>query len=512
MTRRVETWILGAVIFGVAVLAALLQRNGHTQGDDFALFLRQARSLFDGDTVAVIADNRFSVINSGQQFSPPGYPWGWPLVLAPFVRFWGLDYERLKLLEIAALCIWLVLLHGIVRRRIGWLPAIVVVAVVGTAPAYLEHTDELLSELPYLAVVGVVIWWYDRIRTHGDLLGATTRQLVVLGLLGAAAFNVRREGIVLIGVIAAAQLLDLAHHIARHVARTRADPTTVPLAARLRGLVPALLTPHLAFVGGIIAWQLLLPTTLLPDNDNSFGNVDDRLRELPANLADQLALGLRPQVGIAVLALAGVGAVIGLRRRAPADLPIIVLVVLSSLTIGTHFREVGRYWLQVTPWILYFVAAALTGLVPPLFRHRHRLGLATALAPLVILIGAHGVVLAGDVRDARSFDADGHVQWGPTHPVVVPVYDAVRTHTPPDATIAFYRARTMTLLTDRRAIQTMRIEGVLANADYFAQWRGSGYAQSDMEPDEARALGMVEVWSDPTWILWRLPGPDGTSE
>ena len=110
--------------------AVLLHRNGHTQGDDFALYLRQARSLFDGDVAQVVADNRFTVINSAGAFSPIAYPWGWPLLLSPFVHLWGLDYDRLKLLEVACFCVWLVLVHGIVRRRAGRLLALAVTAVV----------------------------------------------------------------------------------------------------------------------------------------------------------------------------------------------------------------------------------------------------------------------------------------------------------------------------------------------------------------------------------------------
>ena len=37
-----------------AVIAVSLHRTGHTQGDDFALYLRQARSLFDGDVGQVV--------------------------------------------------------------------------------------------------------------------------------------------------------------------------------------------------------------------------------------------------------------------------------------------------------------------------------------------------------------------------------------------------------------------------------------------------------------------------
>src|SRR4051812_9548838 len=90
---------LGFVVAVAAAAGMALHRSGHTQGDDFALYLRQARSIFDGDIGAVVADNRFAVVNSDGAFSPIAYPWGWPLLLAPFVHQWGLDYDRLKVLE-----------------------------------------------------------------------------------------------------------------------------------------------------------------------------------------------------------------------------------------------------------------------------------------------------------------------------------------------------------------------------------------------------------------------------
>ena len=150
---------LAAVVVVGALLAILLHRNGHNQGDDFALYLRQARSLFDGDTAQVVADNRFAVLNSDRGFSPIAYPWGFPLLLAPFVHLWGLDYDRLKLVEVACFCAWIVLAHGIVRRRAGRWVAIAIAAVLATAPALLAHTDQLLSEYPHAMVLAVWIWW-----------------------------------------------------------------------------------------------------------------------------------------------------------------------------------------------------------------------------------------------------------------------------------------------------------------------------------------------------------------
>ena len=71
------------------------------------------------------------------------------------------------------------------------------------------HTDKLVSEFPYMAGVGLTLWWLDRLRHEQPLDAASRGQLVTLGLMAMCVFNVRREGLALIAAIAVAQLLDL---------------------------------------------------------------------------------------------------------------------------------------------------------------------------------------------------------------------------------------------------------------------------------------------------------------
>ena len=51
------------------------ERMAHevSERSDLVLF------VIDGDIGAVIADNRFAVLNSTTGFSPIAYPWGWPI-------------------------------------------------------------------------------------------------------------------------------------------------------------------------------------------------------------------------------------------------------------------------------------------------------------------------------------------------------------------------------------------------------------------------------------------------
>lgn len=496
--------LLGGVAIGLVValsaaLALLLQRNGHTQGDDFALYLRQARSIFDGDTAQVVADNRFSVVFSGGSFSPIAYPWGLPLLLSPFVRVWGLDYDRLKLVIVASFCVWVFLVYGVVRRRIGRVPAVLIALTVGTVPMLLAHADSLLSEFPQAAAVAVLIGWLDRVRTRSDLISASTRDLVIVGLLVAVAFNIRRESLVLVFAIGLVQLGEL-------IGRERRDGWRGPR----RWPWPELLTPHVAFAAIVVGFQLLLPSMLLPDNaDSGPKHIGDRLSEWPAQLTDQLGLYPHHAIGLVVLGLAFVGIGVGIRRRPGLDGPLAAIAVCSVLAVSTHFRFVGRYYFQVLPWVLYFGTVAVMEAVSIVVRWwrspwRNRLVVAVGVVPLLVLIGVHANKLPSRVSAARDFNAAGRQQVGPTHEDYVPVYAAVAAETGPDDVIWFFRARTMTLLTDRRSIQTSNLDRGEQMADYVALNRRSDFYEPTIDDAAATARGWVKVWEDDNWTLWEL--------
>jgi hypothetical protein len=494
-----------AVVSGVALaglvvitgaLAVALHRNGHAIGDDFALYLRQARSVFDGDIADVVADNRFSVLYSTGQFSPYAYPWGFPLLLAPFVHLWGLDYDRLKLVEVAAFCAWLVLVHGIIRRRAGRVMALAVTAVVATAPMLLVHTDQLLSEYPAAAATAVFIWWWDRVRARHPLSAAGPRDLVILGALAAVAFNMRREAIVLVFAIAIIQVVELAGAIRRRRPRQRALDLPWRTVA----------TPHLAFLAAAVLIQLLLPSMLFPDNGDHAGYIGSRLGDYTGELTSELGLGSHPALGALILGLAIVGMLVGCRRRPALDAPLAAITVLTTLAVSTHFRMVGRYYFQVLPWVVYFATVAVAaGIQWAAGRGARQVVPRLAVLPLVYLLVVHAFVLPGDLAEARDFNQGGRQQVGPTSPAVTPIFDAVSSFTRPDDVIAFFRARTMTLYTDRPAIQTSDVEHVRRYADFYAQMRGSSYYQPALTVDQARELGFTMVWSDPFWILWRVP-------
>lgn len=525
---RASAAALAVVIAVAAYVAVQLHRRGHTTGDDFALYLRQAQSLFEGNIAQVISDNRLLWANS-TAVTPQMYPWGFALVLAPFVRVFGLDYERLKLVEVACLCAWLVLFHGIVRRRTDRVVALVVTAVFATAPIYLVHTDQLLTEFPHMLAVAIVIWWLDRVILQHRLPRAPVSDLVVLGLLMMVAYNFRRESIVFLAVVGAAQLVDLLGERSR--ARHRGEPSPWRSGRNPLGALPwkRLSIPYVTFAGSCAVAQILLPSTLVPDNGNSPRYILTRLFNLdhpdhcpnprsrscanyPWHILQQLGLTERPAYGLILISLGLAGAIVACAKAPRLNVPLAVLMVTTMLVIGTHFRMVSRYYFQVTPLIVLFVAILLgtaareiASVLGRRSRRGTRVAAGIALVPLVWLVLVHVWAIPSKVDAAHRYNDAGSVQSGPTNPRITPAFDMVLEHTRPDDIIVVRRARTLTLYTDRRALQLSSVERMSQLGDWFLQYKPENYSQPAATPRELTALGYELVEENSHWRLWRIP-------
>src|SRR5208283_3468747 len=85
--------------------------NGHNWGDDFSSYIMQAKSITELNPHDFIEANRFTVENSFYTYGAPiAYPWGFPVLLAPFYAVFGLNMIGLKLLGVISFLIFIVLL------------------------------------------------------------------------------------------------------------------------------------------------------------------------------------------------------------------------------------------------------------------------------------------------------------------------------------------------------------------------------------------------------------------
>lgn len=454
---------LAVVVGSMAAVMFASHRSGHWWGDDWALYVRQAKGLLDGDAGRVIDENRFTVEASrGPAFSPPLYPWGFPLILAPFIAVVGTDLDQLAVVGVLCACLFACCWYLLAKPRVGSLVAITGAAAITLSPALLGWTELIQSELPFMAVTTLILVGLDRSAATGSLTRATASiwPLVVLGFGAAAAFTVRREGLALVAAIAAAQLAAL--YADRSDRWWRGECGRNRIAVRL-------LVPHLSALATVWLVQVILPSTIVPKYSGTsvtnvwrlFGKHVDHLAELVGlkrsweadpTIFDNVALGWMA-VGL-YLVLACLGIALAVTRTRRRDLHLVVYA-LVAFVIGGSFRvAINRYVCTVAPILLLLALVALTAVLE--LRGLRRL----RLLPTIVATLALAAIVAGNIANANiridratSFRESGLIEWGPTHPDAIEMFDAVIELTGPDDVVAAPKARAMTFATGRRSVQ-----------------------------------------------------------
>ncbi len=166
----------------------------------------------------------------------------------------------------------------------------------------------------------------------------------------------------------------------------------------------------------------------------------------------------------------------------------------APLTVSTHFRMVGRYYFQILavgrctspPSAVDRRASALAARAAPTARRRRRRRRGRRCRSSVGV--ARSPCSPGDIADGRERSTAPAAADRPDRSRRRrPIFDAVEAHTAPTDVVAYFRARTMTLYTDRRSIQTTNIDRRHARADYFAQLSAARATTSPTStPAEAR--------------------------
>ena len=503
----VSAMALAIIVGAMAAVMVASHRAGHWWGDDWALYIRQAQSLVDGTPSRVIDENLFTVESSiGAAFSPPLYPWGFPIMMAPFVAVLGPDVDRLAIVPVLCSVVFACCWYALAKVRLGVVPALTGVVAVTMTPLLVGWTELIQSEWPFLAVVGVAIVVVDRLAAADAFtdLAAPIWPMIGAGVGAAAAFSVRREGLAMIGAIATAQLVAVLRR--RTLDQWRAGDRLM--------LIARLFTPHVAALTVVSLLQVLLPSTVVPRySGTSIRNVwrfrdrhVDHLAEVSGLkrtwqddpvILGSVTIGWAAVIAYLTLAVAGmVLAVVVYRRR---DLHL-VAYVFGALLIGGSFRSaINRYVVSIAP-LLVLLGLIAVFWVASLVRWRP-----TATIVTTIVAGA---LVTGNVIDARTrldnaeaFAATDSVEWGPTHPDAIAMFEAVRTFTDADDVVGAPKARAMVLETDRWSVQVDDIRPIpdAPALDLVVAERGSELADELSDPTSAWSA----VWHNSRFILFQ---------
>ncbi|CAN5569210.1 hypothetical protein BH23ACT3_BH23ACT3_09010 [soil metagenome] len=524
---RREAIAVGVVLIATIVVVFLIRRPGHWWGDDWALYVRQAESVLSGGIGDVVADNRFTVERSGlPEFSTPMYPWGFPLLLSPFVAVLGTDLDRLVIAQAIFFCWFLAVWYRLARPRVGLGLAMGGLVVIALSPQFVRWAELIQSEVAFMAVAvtGLVVLDSRRVRQSLVTAGAPWWPPVTAGVVAAGAFTVRREGLAVIGAIGVAQVVALSPlsplsplpRLPRLPPGAGTRRFASEVWALVRPLLGRLAVPFVAALGTIGVLQVVLPSTLVPSYEGT--GLVNVVRFAPEHLGHVMeSVGLQ-RVGtdgptvlgssalgvlavVVFLTLVAMGIALAVWRHPRRELPIVAFTV-AALLIGGSFRTPGsRYVAIIAPMVMIFALVALRELSRRL--PRRRAGAAVALALVAALAIGNLVQVVNLATAAREFARDGSVVWGPDHPDSVEMFAAVERLTEPDDVIGFFKARSMTQRTDRRAIQVTELHPVERNADVLTHVVLQNTADDAFTVATDRGR-YTELWSNPTFTLHQL--------
>jgi hypothetical protein len=515
--RRVAPLLPGAgLALVVGLIAAVMlgsRRPGHWWGDDWALYIRQAEGLLHLNPGEVARANEFTVgQSSGAPFSPPLYPWGFPLALAVAIPFVGSDVDGLAIVQVIAACAFACAWFALARPRVGAPVALVGVVAVAVTPVLLSWGELIQSEWVFLAAAGIGLVWLDWLaRTRrllpGDAVGqGALWSLALLGVWAAFVFEIRREGLAMIAAIATAQAAALLFD------RRQLDWRNRRAVGRLAAW---LVLPHACMGAITLLIKVALPSVIVPRySGNSVTNTWERFdRNVDhvlevaglkrAGRPDPTVLGSTRWGWIVAgvwLGLVVVGVLLALSWRLRRD-GFLVAYALVAFVIGASAQaSLNRYFATVAPVLTLLGACALAAIVRLPLRRYARVG--TIVPAVVVALALGGIVIANG-RDARVrlrntdriLDA-GTIEWGAQHPAAEEMYSAVRGFTSVDAVVASPKARAMGLLTERASIQVDNYRPIPQDVDV---------ALLVVEPGSGDAGKVAEqVAGDPAWReVWR---------
>jgi hypothetical protein len=495
--------VCGLLIFGTL-------NTGHDWGGDFAAYIMQADSLVDGTPQKFVEMNSFTIEHTLRQIGPVAYPWGFPAMLAPVYAWFGPDMIALKTVAAACYLLLLVVLAvGFRRQHSGmWLACLV--GLFALNPALLMYANKIGSDVPFmfLSTLCVVLIGGSVVERRRYI--SPVWDGILLGVLIAASYFIRANGVVLLATLGITQAFVLAPTVWRRWSlRVSSPPATSEAVASepvgAGGLwVNAL--PYVAFVAVLFVWRAMWPDGGAVHVDAlgkiSLGGIAYHLSyygKMPVEFYDGAPYPFL--IYAATLPLM----IVGMIKRRRSDHPMIVYVALTfALYILWPATHTFRYLYPILPFYISFTLTGLQALQGCKDTRQPALRRVLCLLPVLFVLVCFGLQSTSNASDNLS--RDRATLKGSYAETSTAMFSFIRESTDPDSTIVFFKPRVMQFLADRRAFTTPRVDEFW-RADYLVVYLPGGKQLSTQDLDRLVSKGQAQqIYENSDFKVYRLTG------
>lgn len=424
--RRNFFLIPSFVVAVIAVFYMATMREGHTWGDDFALYVLHAKSIVEG---RAYSDTLYVHNPLYPDIGPEAYPPVTAIVLAPVYKWLGFNVTAMKLIICLFFLGALWVLFWIYRRDLPWPYAAALVSLIGLNPYLWDFKDEIMSDFVFMFFVWATLYavqrHYDNLHEEG--FPPSALYAGVVGVCLYLTYSARVIGILLIPSL-------VLYEWVRFKKVTQFSIISILIAGTLIALQSVLLSDvgrgygqlHALHDGnlGEIANLLVTNATLYALNMSTF--FDNGYKKIP-----ELALFM---IISALVAL-------GIRRRIKDGITIVdIFFVLYLLALVVSIRHViFRYLFPIIPIYLHYACLGALEL------RTLRIGRGWRYAPLMLV----GVIALSYAFKYTTIDY-GPLQEGISKEESRELFQYIREHTEGSDVIIFRKPRALALITGRR--------------------------------------------------------------
>ncbi|HUE99529.1 MAG TPA: hypothetical protein VMN99_09755 [Anaerolineales bacterium] len=459
------------IIFGIILVSLILGagtlRSGHEWGDDWAWYVLQAKSIWEGTTDEFIEISDFTNYQSTSHLGPLAYPWGYPLILTPFYALNGISPLTLKIPGLLLYSGFLFVLYLFSRSRLTLPESLILVSLFAFNPMLLLFTDQILSDIPFLFFSTLTLYLVTRDEPRGWWHYA---------FIGASIFCttfLRATGLLLLGCFLAVEFFRL---VAQRTDREAVKRIVI----------------NSVIVCAVFAALWILNAAIFPGGGESYLT---QYENLTADLVrDFIGLyfrifawffGVEPGwkfLYYIVLLFALLGAWIR-RKHEPFLLWFFVVWMLVHVTYP--YWQGPRYIFPLLPIFIYFAFQGMKFIIGKLPEKNQLTGQRVFYGFWLLIIGYFLVYSASSVY--VNLKEDRQIN-GPFDPFSMEVYDYIKRKAPPDSVLIFYKARVMRLMTDYPSIMINKCDGML-KGDYLILSKKVG-ENNQVPPDQIKACNL----------------------
>jgi len=471
-----NSYVLFLIILGcsgILVFANLTQ--GHNWGDDFASYIMQAKSIVDFTPHNFIESNRFTIEQSSNILGPIAYPWGFPLLLAPFYSIFGLNLIAFKMVGALSFILFLgVLWHGF--RKVH--PPFILLCLVcffALNPVLLKYTNNILSDLPFLFLSTLSIVLIQSNIIDGRQHISKFWDSILIGLVIAIAFSVRSNGILLLITLGFSQIVAvLRERYTKQQSipeKEQGENTQIFLISGHRFSIKALLQHSVAYL--VFFSLVVIFASVFPEGGGSYLSQLKHI-SLPmliehlnyySLLLSRFFWGIPHEKLVYMASIPFV--IVGIIVRFRSAYPEIIYSVLTIILYICWPEPSGlRFLFPILPFYVSFLFSGLEWLSQkkePMGMGERRLRKVICFTPGLVIILCFAIISA---RDASHTYFANKISVGPYSETSQRMFTFIADHIDATKTVIFPKPRAMRLLTNRKSIAIDRIEDIF-RGDYL---------------------------------------------